>query len=452
VKKTKLLITIILFATLNGNAQFTKLFDLPQIVTNGLNPNNGSLIYDGTYLYGMTPTDGQTGNGTIFKIMPDGTGFDTILNFNGKNGANPYGSLFYDGIFLYGLANTGGSHGYGNVFKIKPDGTNFDTLLNFDGNNGRLPNGALISDNTYLYGVTEDNVFKIKFNGTGYVNILDFYSKNLSYGNGPLFYDGTYLYGTTQLGGANNIDGIIYRTKPNGTSYKTLLDCTPFVTANNPTSSLISDGNFLYGMASGGINNLGVVFKIKPDGTNYTNLLNFDSIQGSYPYGSLILTAGYLFGMTDNGGINNAGVIFRIKPNGSDYTKLYDFDSINGSNPRGSLISDGNYLYGITSTGGANNAGTIFRIGINTVTGITDNKERTQVNIYPNPTADIINVQGQFENAQIKIYDVLGKSVYQNNSASSTLQIDLSNQPNGIYFLSIQTSEGTVNKKIVISH
>ncbi len=85
-------------------------------------------------------------------------------------------------------------------------------------------------------------------------------------------------------------------------------------------------------------------------------------------------------------------------------------------------------------------------------TGILTHKTNQNISIFPNPTTGIINIQGQLDNAQIKITDLLAKSIYQNNTAPSNLQIDLSSQPSGVYFISIQTSEGTLNKKIVISH
>ncbi len=84
------------------------------------------------------------------------------------------------------------------------------------------------------------------------------------------------------------------------------------------------------------------------------------------------------------------------------------------------------------------------------LTGIAEYDLKT-INIFPNPTTGIIYLQGEPENAQVKICDVLGTSVYQNNGAPSNLQIDLSTQPNGVYFMSIQTGGGTVNKKIMVS-
>ncbi|MBI4945196.1 MAG: T9SS type A sorting domain-containing protein [Bacteroidetes bacterium] len=72
--------------------------------------------------------------------------------------------------------------------------------------------------------------------------------------------------------------------------------------------------------------------------------------------------------------------------------------------------------------------------------------------VYPNPTTGKANVQmSKLENVQIKIYDVLGEYIYQHIGTFSNLQIDLSSQPNGIYFLKMKTEQGIVNQKLIIN-
>jgi hypothetical protein len=100
-------------------------------------------------------------------------------------------------------------------------------------------------------------------------------------------------------------------------------------------------------------------------------------------------------------------------------------------------------------------------IGVTSVTGIVNEKQESiSLNVYPNPTNGIFTIEcGETKNELI-IYNVLGEKIYQsqinqlNNlptgQAGST--IDLSNQPNGIYFLQVKTEKGIVDKKIVISH
>ena len=67
--------------------------------------------------------------------------------------------LIYDGTFLYGMTAFGGntfcSGGCGVIFKVEPNGANYTRLAYFmGGNNGFTPGGSLISDGTYLYGMT----------------------------------------------------------------------------------------------------------------------------------------------------------------------------------------------------------------------------------------------------------------------------------------------------------
>src|SRR3990172_3659933 len=117
---TTLLFTSLIFCGI-ANAQYSKLLDFDG--TNGNEPY-GSLISDGTFLYGVTQGGGTSGMGTIFKIKPDGTGFSNLYNFAGAaNGSYPKGSLISDGTFFYGMTSRGGTNDSGTIFKIMPDGT-----------------------------------------------------------------------------------------------------------------------------------------------------------------------------------------------------------------------------------------------------------------------------------------------------------------------------------------
>jgi uncharacterized repeat protein (TIGR03803 family) len=254
---------------------YVKLFDFNGTI-NGYNPL-GSLISDGIFLYGMTCRGGANNYGTIFKIKPDGTGYAKLLDFNGTaNGSHPYGSLISDGTFLYGMTYDGGANNVGVIFKIKPDGTNFSKLLDFvftaygDG-----PAGDLFYDGTFLYGMTTagginnyyGTIFKIKPDGTGCTKLLDF--AGVANGESPfgsLISDGTYLYGTTLHGGTNAY-GTLFKIQPDGTGYSKLLDFAGAANGRNPWANLLSDGTFMYGMTyAGGINDSGTIFKINPIG------------------------------------------------------------------------------------------------------------------------------------------------------------------------------------------
>src|SRR5258706_5116737 len=252
------------------------------------------------------------------------------------------------------MTSGGGINDYGTLFKIIPDGTGYVKLLDFDlATNGATPNGSLIYDGTYLYGMTAHggpgnygSIFKIMPNGTGFVNLLDLdYLNNGAYPNGSLFSVAGFLYGMTYQGGSNGW-GTLFKIGTNGSGFAKLIDFDNDNTGSNPNASLTFDGTFLYGMTNGGgLNGDGTIFAIKPDGTGYSKLLDFNGANnGSFPSGSLTSVGTFLYGMTSSGGTLGDGTLFRIKPDGTGYTKLLDFND--GSYAQGSLISDGTFLYG----------------------------------------------------------------------------------------------------------
>ena len=96
-KTVSFLFTFLFF--INSNAQLNKILDFAN-TTNGSYPV-GSLISDGTFLYGMTSAGGINNKGTIFKIMPDGTGYSKLLDFAGlSNGSSPLASLLLEGNII----------------------------------------------------------------------------------------------------------------------------------------------------------------------------------------------------------------------------------------------------------------------------------------------------------------------------------------------------------------
>ena len=298
---------------------FAKLLDFAG--ANGYSPL-GSLISDGTFLYAMTSGGGTNGIGTIFKIKPDGTGYAKLHDFgSGSDGSAPRGSLLSDGTFLYGMTSLGGINGIGTIFKIKPDGTGYIKLLDFNNTNGSNPYGSLISDGTFLYGMTKGGgingigtIFKIKPDGTGYADLFNFSgAADGSNARGSLISDGTFLYGMTEQGGTGTI-GVAFKIKTDGTGYVKLLDFSGVANGRYPAGSLIIDGTFLYGMAfQGGNNNIGDVFKIKTDGTEFNKLLDFaGAANGANPYGSFISDGTFLYGMTEQGGTNSKGTLFKL--------------------------------------------------------------------------------------------------------------------------------------------
>jgi uncharacterized repeat protein (TIGR03803 family) len=142
------------FAVSTDGTGFTNLHSFNY--SDGANPQAG-LILSGNTLYGTAYGGGDFGYGTVFAVNTDGTGFTNLHSFTYSfiysDGVNPQAGLILSGNTLYGTAYGGGSSGQGTVFAVNTDGTGFTNLHSFtyvsDGANPRA--GLILSGNT-LYG------------------------------------------------------------------------------------------------------------------------------------------------------------------------------------------------------------------------------------------------------------------------------------------------------------
>jgi len=157
------------FAVNTNGFGFTNLYDFTAADfdtgtnSDGANPFAG-LILSGNTLYGTANTGGSAGNGTVFAVNTDGSNFTNLYTFTAfgdygpnSDGALPQAGLILLGNTLYGTASYGGSAGNGTVFAINTDGTGFTNLYSFDSavnSGGDLPLAGLILSGSTLYGTT----------------------------------------------------------------------------------------------------------------------------------------------------------------------------------------------------------------------------------------------------------------------------------------------------------
>lgn len=160
---------------------------------------------------------------------------------------------------------------------------------------------------------------------------------------------------------------------------------------------------------------------------------------------------------------------------------VWDGKNVNG-NSNGITVPDGDYKVWIESTWvdqGSNNhqelssytftkgptSAKTTAIGdtyVNTIVmdwvtslGVNDYvSPNTQVIIYPNPSKGVYNIDFKNEINTIKVSNMLGQIVFEENVAGSasgsTKSIDLSKFGNGIYIFKVSNNEGTSNYKVVL--
>jgi uncharacterized repeat protein (TIGR03803 family) len=308
------------------------------------------LLVGGT-LYGTTFTGGSASGGSVFKINTDGSGFKTLHSFSttlpsfpgtNSDGNRPEGDLTTDGTTLYGTAVYGGTNGNGAIFKINTDGSGFTVIKTFSatylgtnnvsgsfinsGTNtdGARPIGGLVLAGSTLYGTTYHGgtsngvVFATQTDGSGYTVLKCFPSINgigtNTDGAAPvagLTLNGDTLYGVTVGGGAAGC-GNVFTLKTNGAGFTDLHD---FLHSDGafPRDTLLLNGSTLFGTtAAGGISNYGTIFMIQTNGADFTTLGNFYTTVGLQCDSKFVLSSNTLYGTAADGGSAGNGVVFGL--------------------------------------------------------------------------------------------------------------------------------------------
>jgi hypothetical protein len=83
------------------------------------------------------------------------------------------------------------------------------------------------------------------------------------------------------------------------------------------------------------------------------------------------------------------------------------------------------------------------------ITGIS-NPVTNNFKIYPNPTDGTFTIEGIHEKIKAKIFNAFGEEIYF-RELNLPAKVDLSAQPNGMYFIRIETSDNVFFKKLVIN-
>jgi len=141
-----------------GNIDILHYFS--SVLDNGTNSDGGfpfaGLLLVGDTFYGTSAFGGAYGNGSVFAINTNNLHFTELYSFTGgDDGASPEGEVIISGNTLYGTAMWGGAAGDGVIYSINTNGTGFTTLYTFTGgNDGSTPKGALTLGGNVLYGST----------------------------------------------------------------------------------------------------------------------------------------------------------------------------------------------------------------------------------------------------------------------------------------------------------
>ncbi|MBI3511563.1 MAG: T9SS type A sorting domain-containing protein [Bacteroidetes bacterium] len=134
---------------------------------------------------------------------------------------------------------------------------------------------------------------------------------------------------------------------------------------------------------------------------------------------------------------------------------IYSGTAVSGNTFNPSVAGPGTFqiIYTYTSSNGCTNSDTSFVI-VSLCSGIQTQDENSEFVISPNPSSGKFTVQSEnnFSPKEISITNVLGEIIYSSatDNRQLTTDIDLSSQPDGIYFVNVKNEKESFTQKIII--
>lgn len=354
---------------------FTTLRQLPTTQFGAPLAEGGVLHHSNGFLYGFTARGGSNGFGMFYRLRPDGSQFEVVFQPTINVEAGHLRAPMFEGNdgFIYGSV---GEDGFGTtsfVWRIRPDGTGWQVLkrLNF---NGRGSNGVVLAPDGFLYSFTtshpDDNcLFRVGRDGSGYEIVWRFATDDafpltpvaLVRGSDQRFYGLTSADGT---GGR----GTLFRVGSDGTGYTVVHDfgSGPAAEQGNLPKAICAspDGN-LYGV----VRQLGStgagIFRFEIASGQFSWIQNLPSGQTA-DYAAIVVSNadGLLYAGVDSSPFKTERLI-RLHPSGTGFTVLRTFNSSSASFAGSGALVEGpdGLLYGITMRNGTGTLPLLFRIG-----------------------------------------------------------------------------------------
>lgn len=348
--------------------------------------------------YGTTVTGGNSGCGTVFKLVPVGGGWreSTLYSFTClSDGKNPYGGVTLDAAGnLYGTTVAGGSggtcagDGCGTVYELSPSGNGWSetVLYNFTGgNDGSGPGGSVVFDNDgNLYGSTPDGgaysmgvVYELSpVEGSEWQQtVIHAFSGGNDGGVGSLgtlLYTAGKFYGISEIGGEYGAGTVFLLYQSNGKwNFQTIHAFEGQPHAGFPYGGLTIDNyGVLYGTTYyGGVYGMGAVFALDIVNNRVQEIVIHSfkgGTDGSLPTSTPAFDAAHnLYGTTSTGGLPacDCGTVFEVSLQGNRLKEkvLHSFASTpDGAYPSYGLTFFNKAMYGSTPVGGAKGQGMIF--------------------------------------------------------------------------------------------
>ena len=457
-------------------------------IYDGQYPFGSLLIASNGQFYGMTSSGGSNGDGIIFSSPAFSFNYTIINNFSGgtTDGSSPYGSLMQasNGL-LYGMTKQGGTNNKGTFFEYNISSGVKTLLFNFgNGTDGQFPMGDLIEVDTPVS--PPFSVWPGDANDDLIVNNYDLIPIGLYYGETGFTRDTitnswdphpSTNWGSYQSDGCDlkfvdcNGDGII---NSNDTLAITLnYGLTHLYHSPRNASKERSGGVPLYFIADSSLYHSGSRIHVAVWlGNSTTQATNIYGLGYDISLDNSLMQSGTISFNYDNSflGTKNSDALSLYYIGNDIETAVTRIDHRNKSGygkigdlyfTLSSTINNPKLLISFSSSQAVDSSGNILTIqpindtlSVKTTTSINLlSINNNQVSIYPNPTSGqfTIKSEGNQNGYMVEVFNLMGQQVYQSVLTNSQEVINLSAQPDGMYFVYLKSSNDIEVGKVLLA-
>ncbi len=145
--------------------------------------------------------------------------------------------------------------------------------------------------------------------------------------------------------------------------------------------------------------------------------------------------------------INATSVVLgTVSPTGGTFSGT----AVTGSTFNATTAGTGtfNITYTYTDGNGCVNNDT-SSIVVDPCTGVQSGVLNQELGVFPNPTNSIVTLTGIEKESTIEVFNVLGEKVISTQSKNTSVNLDLSEFENGIYFVNVSSEKETVTKRVI---
>ncbi|HNS42279.1 MAG TPA: PKD domain-containing protein, partial [Taishania sp.] len=119
-------------------------------------------------------------------------------------------------------------------------------------------------------------------------------------------------------------------------------------------------------------------------------------------------------------------------------------------NPTHTYAQEGDYTVCLTAYVGQNcDSVTICKTVTIAELGLNATVSRSTIELYPNPTTDVVTIKGELTNGTYEIVDVLGNKVQQGVLKTDKTTLQVQALKTGVYFIFIHSAEGKQQLRFV---